>query len=96
MDSTGTGSSNLDLIARFFENCPDLTVDSKTVKLSLVLGGSAPGGVPGPGGCLVETPPGRLLLRAVRILLECILIENENTWFKRHQYPGGYDGLMGR
>ena len=28
-----------------------------------------------PGGCLVETPhPGRLLLRAVRILLECILV----------------------
>ena len=33
------------------------------------------GGAPGPrGGCLVETPPGRLLLRAVRILLECILV----------------------
>ena len=28
-----------------------------------------------PGGvCLVETPPGQLLLRAVRILLECILV----------------------
>ena len=29
-----------------------------------------------PGGCLVEAPPppGRLLLRAVRILLECILV----------------------
>ena len=26
-----------------------------------------------PGGCLVETPPGQLLLRAVRILLECFL-----------------------
>ena len=25
-------------------------------------------------GCLVETPPGRLLLRAVRILLKCILV----------------------
>ena len=36
-------------------------------------GGSAPGGLL-LGGCLVETPPGRLLLRAVRILLECILI----------------------
>ena len=39
--------------------------------------GSAPGGVPAPGGAclggLMETP-GRLLLRAVRILLECILI----------------------
>ena len=32
--------------------------------------------MPGPGGCLVETPPGRLLLRAVRILLECILVTN--------------------
>ena len=31
-------------------------------------GGSAP------GGCLVETPPRRLLLWAVRILLECILV----------------------
>ena len=31
------------------------------------------GGVPGPQGGLVETPPRRLLLRAVRILLECIL-----------------------
>ena len=28
-----------------------------------------------PGG-LVETPPGRLLLRAVCILLECILVQN--------------------
>ena len=44
----------------------------------LLLGGgvcsrgvSAPGGG---GGCLVETPPGRPLLRAVRILLECILV----------------------
>ena len=26
------------------------------------------------GGCLVKTPPGRPLLRAVRILLECILV----------------------
>ena len=33
-------------------------------------------GVPALGGCLVETPPGRLLLRAVRILLECILFMN--------------------
>ena len=41
------------------------------------LGDLLPGGVPGPGGrgllrgCLVETPR-RVLLRAVRILLECI------------------------
>ena len=40
--------------------------------------GSAPGGVCSRGGllpgvCLVETPR-RLLLRAVRILLECILV----------------------
>ena len=34
-----------------------------------------PWGKPLPGGCLVEThPPGRLLLWAVRILLECILV----------------------
>ena len=32
------------------------------------------GGMPCPGGYLVETPPGRLLLRAVCILLECILV----------------------
>ena len=37
------------------------------------------GGVPAPGGsapegCLVEIPPGRPLLRVVRILLECILV----------------------
>ena len=36
------------------------------------------GGLVGGGlvleGCLVETPPGRLLLRAVLILLECILV----------------------
>ena len=32
------------------------------------------GGVPGPGVCLVETPPGRQLLQVVRILLECILV----------------------
>ena len=36
-------------------------------------GVSAPGG-PAPGGYLVETPPGRPLLRAVCILLECILV----------------------
>ena len=34
------------------------------------------GGVSAPGVCLVETPPGRPLLRAVRILLECILVVN--------------------
>ena len=32
------------------------------------------GGVPAPGGCRVETPHRRLLLRAVRILLEYILV----------------------
>ena len=36
-------------------------------------GGSAPGGVC-PWGGLVETPRGWLLLRAVRTLLECILV----------------------
>ena len=43
------------------------------------LGGCLAGGVPAPGGacsrgCLVETPTLRLLLRAVRILLECTLV----------------------
>ena len=47
-------------------------------------GVSAPRGVPGHGGCLlrggclVETPTGRLLLRAVRILLECILVSESD------------------
>ena len=36
--------------------------------------GSAPGVVPAPGGLPAEDPPGWLLLRAVRILLECILV----------------------
>ena len=62
----------------------------------LVLGGvPGPGGtwfrgcVPGPGGCLVggvvETSLGRLLLRAVRILLECILVKGsfDTTWGTR-------------
>ena len=31
-------------------------------------------GVPGPGGVPDRDPPGQLLLRAVRILLECILV----------------------
>ena len=31
-------------------------------------------GVPGPGGVPGGDPPGWLLLRAVRILLECILV----------------------
>ena len=41
---------------------------------------STGGGVPGPGGCLVpggawwRSPPEQLLLRAVRNLLECILV----------------------
>ena len=34
------------------------------------------------GGCLEETPPGRLLLRAVRILLECILVFFSSSLFK--------------
>ena len=49
-------------------------------------GGLLPGGVPGPEGVFSRgglvpggawwRPPGRLLLRAVRILLECILVFN--------------------
>ena len=41
--------------------------------------GLVPGpGAPGPGGCLMQTPPEErwLLLRTVRILLECILVYN--------------------
>ena len=38
-------------------------------------GGSGPrGGCHGPEGCTGVSPPGRLLLRAIRILLECILV----------------------
>ena len=46
------------------------------------LGGAWSGG-PGPGGCLLlgsawwRPRPGRLLLPAVRIPLECILVEKE-------------------
>ena len=36
------------------------------------------GGVHGPGGCAWGRPPRRLLLRAVRIPLECILVGNKN------------------
>ena len=47
------------------------------------LGGTCSGGVSAPGGSvcsregLVETPPGRPLLWAVRIILECILVDNK-------------------
>ena len=34
-------------------------------------------GVPGPGGGVCADPPRWLLLRAVRILLECILVEKK-------------------
>ena len=50
------------------------------IQHALHRGGSVPGGVPGPGGVPAPRgvpggdPPGRLLLRAVRILLECILV----------------------
>ena len=51
-------------------------------------GGCLLPGVPGPGGCLLPEgawwrPPGRLLLRVVRILLECILIF---VYFLSHIY----------
>ena len=56
----------------------------------LVGGGGAPGGVPGPGGCLVKTSTGRVLLRALRILLECILVFFVFLWcfyFQTHTWP---------
>ena len=44
-----------------------------------------PGGVPGPRGVLLPgRPPRRLLLRAVRILLECILVEFRRE--REHQF----------
>ena len=51
----------------------------------LVLGGTWSRGLPAPRGACsggVEIPPWRLLLRAVRILLECILV---NHWFTRNE-----------
>ena len=56
-----------------------------------VLGGGVcvlPGVYLVPGECLVETP--RLLLRAVRILLECILVKNGLAWKK---FPEEQDSL---
>ena len=44
------------------------------------------GGTCSPGGCLVETPPRRLLLRAVRILLECILVHDIFSDQQRTEY----------
>ena len=41
-------------------------------------GGAWSGGAWSRGVCLGETPPRRLLLRAVRIPLECILVGNKN------------------
>ena len=69
------------------------------------LGVHGPGGVPGLGvpglggaccrggaGGLVETPPRRLLLRAVSILLECILVNGyslqPNSGWARHRETG--------
>ena len=60
----------------------------------LVWGVPGPGGclvqgdVPGPGGCLLPgcarwRPPGKLLLRAVRILLECILVISYFSHFRK-------------
>ena len=56
----------------------------------LVPVGSAPGGG---GGCLVETSPGRPLLRAVRILLECILVQNITCLISSSVYSGPGGGL---
>ena len=44
------------------------------LEVCLLRGVPALGNVPGPGGVCVETLPKWLLLRAVRILLECILV----------------------
>ena len=45
----------------------------------LVLGGACSGRCLLQWGCLVETPPGWLMLHAVRILLECILVDLVST-----------------
>ena len=51
-------------------------------------GGACSKGVPAPGGGVETPPPWRLLLRAVRILLECILVQwyfyGSNKTEKRH------------
>ena len=49
---------------------------------------SVNGGVPGPGGVPGGDPPGRPLLRAVRILLECILVTKINTLLKKRMTVG--------
>ena len=65
----------------FFYHCTILLCTELLRRFGIVMstacsrGVSGPGGLPCPWGCLVETPPlGRLLLRVVRILLECILV----------------------
>ena len=50
----------------------------------------APGGVSAPRGGGVESPPGRLLLRAVSILLECILV----ICMQAIQAPNGKEKLL--
>ena len=45
-----------------------------------------PGWLHGPGGCM-PPPPRRLLLRAVRILLECILV---NSLFSLYSQRGAF------
>ena len=51
------------------------------------LGGCAWSGGAWFGGCLVETPPGRLRLRTVRILLECILVRIIAIYIWYHSLP---------
>ena len=62
-------------------------------------GGSARGGCLVPRGAWWRPPPGRLLLRTVRILLECILVwpnvfrklhENERNWTESLVDPRGW------
>ena len=60
-------------------------------------GVSAPGGMPAPGGCLLRggDPPWRLLLRAVRILLECILVSWDfRNKFNFHKIKAGRSTLI--
>ena len=69
----------------------------------LLLGGDLVPGVPGPGGCLLRgggvpawwRPAGRLLLRVVRILLECILVVNAAVkLFNFMQFLGKFDKIV--
>ena len=76
--------SDIDICYRNFVrtciNCAIITVRNEVAKFMFLQVCVCPQGVPGPGGGIPActeadpSPERRLLLRAVRILLECILV----------------------